>query len=314
MTVSESNETATLMADTNQSLRSSMNIITRDLMSAGRLVPVGGIPIPSGAGAVPLNRPAPTGAALTFPAGWLTLPAISPGQGLGPIINGTTTDIISILTVDTVPLCATNLALNDRQLTAVAPDGSSITVDPAIPIGCPGDEITPGDLIMLSNGLGNALVMVTGRVNQTLAFAPGDGMNLNQAGAAQGTVLRLQSGPGVYPPTTAYRVVMVSYYIDNSIANRPRLMRRTNLRADRPIGVGAENLQFTFDLVDGVTNPVGVPSPVPPNTPHQIRKANVVLAGRSHAESTRTRQFVRTSLEAEVSLRSLAFVSRYDLQ
>src|SRR3978361_1536614 len=53
------NDTATLVADSNQNLRSVSNVFVRDFMQAGRGLPTGGIPIPSGAGATPLIRPAP---------------------------------------------------------------------------------------------------------------------------------------------------------------------------------------------------------------------------------------------------------------
>ncbi len=137
-------------------------------------------------------------------------------------------------------------------------------------------------------------------------------MGLNQQGAASGTIIRLQSPPGAYPETTASRVSMISYYVDASVANRPRLMRRVNLRPDRPIGIGIENLQLTYDLVDGVTNPVDQASIPVLNTPAQIRKANVVVSGRSRTVWTQTRQYLRTSLATQISLRSLSFVDRYN--
>ena len=105
--------------------------MTRDLLSAGRGVIVGGIPIPPG-NATPLVRPGPAGAALTFPAGNITLQAVTPGPGLGPVVNGIATDVITILMVDT------SLPLDSQFLTDVAGDGSSVTVDPAVPIDTPG--------------------------------------------------------------------------------------------------------------------------------------------------------------------------------
>ena len=43
------NDTATNLADASQNLRSGMNFLVRDLVQAGRQIPTGGIPIPSGA-------------------------------------------------------------------------------------------------------------------------------------------------------------------------------------------------------------------------------------------------------------------------
>lgn len=303
--MSDAGDGAMLIADVNVNLRSAVNLLTRDLLSAGRDIPIGGIPIPSGAGAAPLVRPTPADMDLTFPAGEVTLSAVTPGDGLGVAISGVATDMITVLMSDA------SLELNSAFLTDIAADGSSVTVDPAIPIDDPAHGIAAGDLIMLANSLGNTVQMVTGLAGQTIEFAAGDDMNLNQRDAGQGTILQLQSAPGEYPPTTATRVLMVSYYIDGSVPDRPRLIRRINLGPGRVIAVGIENAQITYDLVDGVTNPVNLPEPVLPNTPDQIRKANVFLSGRSHREWRRTQQLLRTSLSTQVSLRSLSFRDRY---
>src|SRR5438876_8723990 len=147
--VSGAREAATLLTDNNQSLRTSLNLRTGDLLSTGRDVLGGGIPIPSG-NVTPLVRPGPTGAALTLPADNITLQAVTPGPGLGPLVNGIATDVVTMLMVDT------SLPLDSQFLTNVAGDGSSVTVDPAVPIDAPGNRIQPGDLIWLSNSLNNA--------------------------------------------------------------------------------------------------------------------------------------------------------------
>ncbi|MBI4484509.1 MAG: prepilin-type N-terminal cleavage/methylation domain-containing protein [Acidobacteria bacterium] len=303
--MADANDGAVLLSDVNLNLRNSLTLITRDLVSAGRDIPVGGIPIPSGADADPLVRPAPTGVALTFPAADGTLAAVTTGQALGPIINGVATDMITVLMSD--PL----LDLTSEFLTDVAADGSSVTVDPAIPIDDPVIGVAAGDLIMLSNSLGFAIQMVTGRTGQVIEFAEGDPMNLNQRDTGQGTIIQLQSAPGEYPPTSAMRVLMISYYIDDTQPDRPRLIRRVNLGGERVIAVGIENLQLAYDLVDGVTDPVNLPEPVLPNTPDQIRKANVFLSGRSFREWRRADQLLRTSVSTQVGLRSLSFRDRY---
>ena len=53
------NEAATLYADMDQNLRAGANLMIRDFMQVGQGIPTGGIPVPSGAGALPLNRPSP---------------------------------------------------------------------------------------------------------------------------------------------------------------------------------------------------------------------------------------------------------------
>ena len=88
------------------------------------------------------------------------------------------------------------------------------------------------------------------------------------------------------------------------------------------VAFDVENLQITYDLADGVTNPANVrmvaadiagtgrcaPNPCDRNN---IRKVNIVMAGRSRVAAKSTRQFIRNRLQTQVSLRSLAFVDRY---
>ena len=49
---------AGLVAELQHNSRTGLNVMTRDLMQTGQGIPTGGIPIPSGAGAVPIVRPA----------------------------------------------------------------------------------------------------------------------------------------------------------------------------------------------------------------------------------------------------------------
>src|SRR4051812_11909998 len=82
-------QSTTELTDSNQNLRAGTNMLARDLVQAARGTPIGGLPIPSGAGAQPVNRPSPPGLAYTFDnVNATTLPAIIPGAGLGPIIDG----------------------------------------------------------------------------------------------------------------------------------------------------------------------------------------------------------------------------------
>src|SRR5579862_6448340 len=64
------NQTGQQTADANQNLRAGTNLLIRDLLEAGRGIPTGGIPIPSGANSQVINRPSPPGAPLPgWPAG-----------------------------------------------------------------------------------------------------------------------------------------------------------------------------------------------------------------------------------------------------
>ena len=303
--MAQTSDGASLLSDVNLSLRSTLNLMTRDLLSAGRDIPVGGISIPSGAGATAVKRPSPTGTTRVFDEEWVVLPVVSPGDGLGPVVNGQATDIVTILVADP----------DFQKVSAdVAEDGSSADLDDGTPIDGPRGLVV-GDLIMFETAGHRALQMVTGRTGQTLEFTAGDEMNLNQRGAGAGTIMDLI--PLAEDPVDANlhvmeatRVLMISYYVDLSDERKPVLMRRINLGPDRAIGIGVENVQVTYDLVDGDSNPLNEPQPELPN---QIRKANVFLTGRSYREWGRTQQYLRTSVSTQMSLRSLAFVDRYNL-
>lgn len=324
------NEHVAHMADTNDNLRAGMNLMVRDLIQVGQGIPVGGIPIPPG-----IRRPSPPGQNYTFPLGNTTLPATNPGAGLGPIIQGQAqpTDMVTILYADNT------LPLNQRPINdptppvgtlpcngTIDPAGTSITFDPSpacIPdITAGSTALRPGDLIMFSNVQGNALKTVTSiaapQVNFASGFASGDAFNLNQVAGA-GTLAQLQApqGSGSYPPTTVTRVWMVTYYLDASTdPSHTRLVRQVNFSPAQPVGEFFENLQITYNFVDGISNPSNqksIPVCAPPNclSENQIRAVNLFLSARSSNPSSQTGQYFRNGLATQVSLRSLAYVDRY---
>jgi prepilin-type N-terminal cleavage/methylation domain-containing protein len=181
------NEGVTLLADTQENLRASLNYMTKDIVQAGEGIPQGGITIPNTGGGAPvsaLNRPLPVGAPppVTFPTNWVALPAISPGFQLGlaslvanPAIQGATvaglkTDMITVLYADTTMQDAAGNWLNRfpiRQApfatcaaAAPSPNGTittagnttTIVFDPTcININTGNTAIKTGDLILLQN-------------------------------------------------------------------------------------------------------------------------------------------------------------------
>ena len=77
--------------------------------------------------------------------------------------------------------------------------------------------------------------------------------------------------PQTVPPTpflntTATRVRMISYYIDNTDTAHPRLVRRINNgsptsfdnTSGTTVAFDIDNLQISYDIADGVTNPANV--------------------------------------------------------
>lgn len=311
-------DATTLIGDSSQNLRAGGSLMMRELMQAGRGIPTGGIPVPSGAGAMPINRPGPPGTAYTFgdPTVTTTLPPVGPGPGLGPVVLGVATDMVTILLVDHSLKLDQTAAGDPVYLQSVAPDGSSITIDSSIVINAPDTGVVAGDLILITNGNGTTLKCVTGVAGQAISFASGDWFNLNQTGAAQGTLLQLQNQDGTYPPTKAERILMVTYYVDNATTpDRPRLTRQVdhNDGQHNPQALAGvvESLTATYDIFDGATNPTNVPAPTPPNTPQQIRKINLSVGVRSDLPSMQLRRFIRSRVTTQISFRNLSFVDRY---
>jgi prepilin-type N-terminal cleavage/methylation domain-containing protein len=329
-------DTATLLTGLNGGLRTAMDLMVRDLLQVGQGLPAGRLVfVPAGVNANPIRMPGPPGTNYQLPGGSTEITAVMPRPDGGPVINGRPTDMITTLAVDS--------SFDAVRLTALAADGRSMTVVNTVDIDDGGpDDIRPGDLIMLNKGSASTLVEVTRVAGQQVFFEAGDSLNLNQTAPPDGTVLDLRNNtapPDVLPappaaqviPTTASKIRMISYYIDIvTDPLHPRLARRINnghpTNFDNTLGTAVafdiENLQITYDLADGVGNPSNVrmaaadlngggacaPDPCSPN---QIRKVNVMLAGRSRIPMRGTNQFFRNTLVTQISLRSLAFVDRY---
>jgi hypothetical protein len=307
------------VVETQQNLRAGLNFMVRDIVQTGAEIPTGGVPIPSGGGTIPVTRPGPGG--LTFDINADTvLHAITPGPSLGPAVNGVPTDIVSVLYVDPT------IDFNSVPLKALDSQGRRAEVwlpNEARPPGSPtggtdisgaSNGIQVGDLIMLDNGLGTALQSVTGVNGQEIRFDPNDIFNLNQGGQP-GSISAIASdfANSVFPPTTIKRLRLVTFFLEvpPGNPNAPWLMRQDGLAQARPIALVVDNLQMTYDLVDGVANPTNQDTPILPNTPAQIRKVNLFLAARSEAPSMVHRRTFRTNLSTQISLRSLAYVDRY---
>jgi len=352
-----SNQVVTQAADMTENFRAALNNIELDLQQAGMGIPVGGINIPytsNGSTTSPcsttpaINRPK-LGGTTTFPQCNSTLPAVEPGNMLGPSITapdatsgtvanpGSITDEITVLYADNTlgldsdpvnkpatpgpPASAGcpngSLKLSGSTLTATF-DASCVNLDPSATNGI---KIQAGDLVMFTNTNGTAMLAVTGVSGQVLTFAPGDAFHLNGRTETSGTIQQLETGgascgggTACFPPTLATRVWMITYYLDNTTAPPfVRLVRQVNMYPAAPVGETLENLQFTYNFVDGVTNPTNQPTVPTGNSESQIRSVNVVLAARSSYQVRQGNQslFARTNLQTQVSLRSLAYTNPY---
>ena len=143
------------------------------------------------------------------------------------------------------------------------------------------------------------------------ANSANDPFNFNQRGVTAGSITQIL---GI--KLTAQRVLMYTYYVDPTSTTTPRLMRAMNFGDGQALAGVIEDLELSYDLADGVTNPTNVfdlPYTAAGVTysANLIRKANLHIGVRSETMSTKQRDYLRTHLSTVVSLRNLAFVDRY---
>jgi hypothetical protein len=305
------------VADASQNLRGGSNLLFKDLLQVGRNLPRGGIGIPSGVGSSAIHRPGPPNEDYTFEADAVVLSAITTGEGMGAEINGRPTDMITLITED--PYLAP-LTLNPSTAAGNVPkmsaNGSSFNVGPDLAWlhGDPANGIAPikpGDLIYFQASF-NTLQTVTRVQGSTVYFDANDPFNLNQPGAEAGSITQVIGNWQV----TARRVFMYTYFVHEDSPGIPRLMRQLNMFPAQALAGVVEDLELSYDLVDGEANPVNVKS-LPYTlgdvtyTENQIRKVNIHIGVRSEFRSTRQDDYLRTHVSTVISLRNLAYVSRY---
>jgi prepilin-type N-terminal cleavage/methylation domain-containing protein len=344
---SRSNQVVTQATDMTENLRAGLNLMQQDLQQAGEGISNTGISIPftsNGSTTTPCgttpepNLPTLFGST-QFRLCNATMPVVEPGFGVGPLVqapDGSTTnstDEITMLYADSTlgldakpinqpanpgppaqPACNGTLAISGNTLT-VNFDTTCIDVTKT------NTKLNPGDLIMFSNSQGNTIMTVTSASGTSAVFGPGDAFNLNARNTdTSGTIWQLQTSstcggaPSCFPPTTATRIWMISYYLDN-ISSPPyvRLIRRVNFNTPSPVGETLENLQFTYNLVDGVTNPSNVQNIPNNNSESQIRSVNVLLSARSTylTKGGAKSAYARNNLVTQISLRSMAYYNKY---
>jgi hypothetical protein len=324
--VMKGNDAVLQMTGMNSSLRTGMDFVIRDLLQVGSGLPSGHVvSIPNGAGASQVRLPGPPGTAFTMPASSETMPAVIPGAGRGPMINGVDTDVLTVLMAD-------NTFLN---VGTTAVSANSVVVAAGVDIATGADRVLPGQLMLIMKGSFNTLVEVTKVETSTrrLTFADGDALNLNQSAATSGNLPALNAAAPANSPadTTLSRVRMLTYYLDaKTDPTHPRLVRRVNNgdsatfdnKSGTAVALDIENLQFTFDISNGTSNPSNVEmDAVDQDTggacaplacaPTQVRKVNIAIDGRSTNAVNSTLRTFRNGLQSQVSLRGMSFIDEY---
>ncbi len=329
-------ENARLASGVNGALRSSMDVVVRDLIQAGQ-----GLPnshrsgVPNGSAFAAIKRPIPASGSTDY-KGFTTfnlaasLPAISVGYQLG--INNS----------DTITIIAHDARFEDINVSAISATSSSATatVVSGRPISATNggaDNIVAGDLIEIRYNGGDVLMTVTAVSGQVITFGNDtsiDTLGLNQFGTNSDPTVKSGSVndvlSGTVDPTQVLlsRVKMVSYYLfrDSTTDPRyPRLMRRVNGRDPSTVAFGIENFTLTYDLAStdieyhginmSTTDLAGSGACMDGSTNRAcsedwIRKANLVLAGRS-IDKTAQQKYITSSVFGEIATRSLAFQNRF---
>lgn len=324
--VMKGNESVMAIAALNNSVRAGMDLMVRDLLQVGSGLPAShAVTIPHGANSQTVRIPGPPNTEFFTDVDATNLPAVFPGAGTGPEIEGVDTDTITILMADN--------AFVDVLLSAVTDASVTIAAGPTLDSGP--DRVVAGQLMMIKKGSVNTLVQVTNvdYAARRLDFADGDSLRLNQSAAESGTLKALNAEEPASDPSAMLisRIRMISYYLDiSSNTDHPRLVRRINngraVGFSNTLGTAVAtdviDLQFTYDISNGDGNPSAIMmSPTDLTTDGacdpeacartQIRKVNLLLTSRSPNQVASRTAFLSNTLQSQVSLRAMAFVDRY---
>jgi len=232
-------------ADVNENLRAAVNMVSRDLSTAGQNIPVGGIPLPyGGTGTAAIKRPYPSTSNFPTPLSGnaLYMPVLTAGNGLGPTQGSgssqISTDVVTMIGVNqTSGFNPTTVSTTSPNQPTIASTKATITVSTTA-----AGYVSPGQLIMLTN-INSSCLLAVSSVNTTtgvITFTNGDTTNdllgVNQFPTVSGTTGAITSGPTsgtilqletatvngsnttyAWPATlTAYPVAMITYYLDSS--------------------------------------------------------------------------------------------------
>jgi prepilin-type N-terminal cleavage/methylation domain-containing protein len=327
-------ESVTVMAEVNQNLRASTDLMARDIYQAGAQIPTGGIPLPNGNGASPVLRPGPGGYDFPTAADGGVLPVITPGYQQGGTMDGKTSDEITLAMIDenwtTVPALPIS-SITASQATGysvnvtIPPPSCTVTANPVFDctLGANGYNVQANDFLMFSTPSGtHALGLVTNvDTRNNVIYFSGDPLNLNQLcnppnASCGGSIDSLQADPvnqpGVYPNGMALtKIDVVTYYLDNSNAANPyELMRVVGNHTANPVAYGINWVQITYDLSTGITNDDDQDGLVTAS-PNQISKVNLDLSGISQHKLRRSQHYFGNSLVTAVAVRNLQYVNQF---
>lgn len=320
-------------SDMQQNARGALAIITRDLSQASIGIPQSGVALPSGGAGNALAACGPTQCYLQN--------GIYPNNRLAPVVpfssqGANNTDAITVVYVDN------SWPDTNKTLTALAPDGSTITVDTgtfdsngnpaAPPQGHAYDDpvygAKQGDVMMIFNTHGYSVATITAvGGGGVLSLAAADPLNLNQPTAAAGNVSALRNapnpppnGPQTYPNTSAVRINVVTYFVQMSPGGDgvlgtaddfPVLMRQVNAHNAIPLVDYTTTMKVTYDIYNNLNSAyqAGLDGTQIGNI-SEIRKINVSLTLQSSGAGQAKNETY--TINTAVSPRDLSFKDRYN--
>ncbi len=297
-------------SDMQQNGRVAINMMARDASLAGTGFPTSGIQLPSGAGSADSHFACDEATGCHLTNNVYTderLYATWPGQAGGPTINGVATDVLTVVYDDTTS------AFDQYVLTTLDATGKKLWFDPATTPAYNDGAVglKPGDVLLLNNTNGQAVGTVTDvQINQEVWLMPGnnDPLDFNQQGLSGfGTLVSILGAP-----TTARRIFIITYYIDNSDPDIPLLMRQVNGHPPMAVAEYVENLQVTYDIYDENTSVATADLDDAGGLPNQILKTNISITVRSPGETLIEQDFQRITLTTSVGPRNLTYRDRYE--
>ena len=300
-----------------QNGRVAINMMALDASLAGTGFPTSGIQLPSGDGSGDSHFACDeaTGCHLTNSV-WTDerLYATWPGQAGGPTINGVATDVFTVVYDDPTT------DFNEYILADIDAEGKKIWFNPATTPAY-NDAVVGlqvGDVLLMNNGNGQAVATVTEvKVNEEVLLQTGnqDPLDFNQqSGAAFGTFKSTLHPPpeALFADSTARRIFIVTYYIDNSDPDIPLLMRQVSGHPPMAVAEYVENLQITYDIYDENLAIATANLDDAGGQPNQIRKTNITLSVRSPGQTMIEQDFQRLTLTTSVGPRNLTYRDRYE--
>src|SRR5215469_7142240 len=333
--------TITQRAETQQNLRTAIEMMTNDISMAGAGLPSGGLQLATNGGAINVG---------CNQSGTCYVPgATYPKSGTGTInymygiLPGFNNGVQNAAVIPSAPgvvndsitsvYCDYNFPLTNFTFTFP----STTTANVAVVNGgvLPNNILSPGGLnvgdLMLfivstpGNGTGSqgtslaqtaaAVAEITGIPNNTVInFAANDALNFNQTGPNS---LANVAGAFVAGTTMSVcRLNAVTYFLQVPAAGgtvqTPRLMRQVNGLTAVPVADNIMNLHFTFDVIDSTLGTVTPNQQDPVGnglSPALIQKVNMWVMGQSVLNGARNAQSMY--LASSVSARNMSFCNSY---